>query len=267
MFAESVVQILQAAQSEEEATVRIAGNGEPTLVGCPELVELIRLLRSIPQIKSVTMTTNGVLVKKMAGSLREAGLDAITISLNSLDPEIYCFYAGHCYLHRVLDSIKACLAVGMPTKVNTIYCRLNARELDDFVLLAQQYQNMTVKFFDLIPTGQWGRRLYLSLDHLEARLTPLACQVREIEHAYPCREYHLTGGGVIQVKVTQSNTCPNLACPVRSNCLEGCRSSVRIRLDGVLQPCGVRIDNTVDMFSSQVTPAKIRDALRSGGKL
>jgi molybdenum cofactor biosynthesis enzyme MoaA len=266
MFAEAVTRVLQAANAEE-ATVRIAGDGEPTLVGCSELVELIKLLRSIPQIKSIRLTTNGVLLKEMVSSLREAGLDIVTISLSSLDPDIYYFYAGSHHLHTVLGSIKVCLAVGMPTKVNVIYCRLNAREIDDFALFAQQNEGVVLRFFDLIPASQWGRRLHLPLDRLEARLAPLASHIREIRGAYSCREYQLKSGGVVQVKITQDNNCPNLACPVRSHCLEGCRSSLRIRLDGVLQPCGVRTDNAIDIFAPTTTSARIREALKSGGKL
>ena len=266
MFTEAVTRVLQAANAEE-ATVRIAGDGEPTLVGCSELVELIKLLRSIPQIKSVRLTTNGVLLKEMVGLLREAGLDTVTISLSSLNPDIYYFYAGSQHLDTVLDSIETCLTVGMPIKVNVIYCRLNTREIDDFVLFARQNEGAVLKFFDLIPAGRWGRRLHLPLDRLEARLASLACQIREIKGAYSYREYQLKGGGVVQVKITQDNNCPNLACPVRSRCLEGCRSSLRIRLDGVLQPCGVRTDNAIDIFAPTTTSARIREALKSGGKL
>ena len=266
MFADSIVRVIAAAKVEE-AVVRIGGNGEPTLVGCAELVELIELLRQIPQVKSIRMTTNGVLLEEMTRPLRDAGLDVVTISLNSLDPEIYRFYAGSYCLERVLSSLEASLAVGLITRVNVIYCRLNARELGDFLDLAQRNRSLTLKFFDLIPASQLDARLYLPLDQLEERLASYAYQIEELGDAYPCREYHLTGGGTIQVKTTQKNNCPNLACPARRKCLEGCRSSIRIRLDGILQPCGVRTDNIVDLFSSGITPAQIRKALRSGGKL
>jgi len=266
MFATAVSRIISAYVAQE-AIVRISGNGDPTIVGERELVELISLLCQIRQVKSIRITTNGVLLKEMIPALRDAGLDAVTISLNSLDPDTYSFYTGSYHLDKVLNSIETSLSVGLLTKVNVIYCKLNARELSDFMELSIRNPGLVIRFFDLIPTNKLGSRLYLPLNHLESRIEPYVREKKEVRGTYFLREYRLSGGGIVQVKTTEDNNCPNRGCPARRNCLEGCRSSIRIRLDGVLQPCGVRADNIVDLFSPEVTLAQIQDALRSGGKL
>jgi len=116
MFVDAVSRVLDAV-SANEATVRIAGAGEPTLVGCAELAELTGLLHDVPQVRSVKLTTNGVLLKEMIHPLKGAGLDGVTISLNSTDPDIYHFYSGADSLSQVLDSLDSSLAVGLAVKV------------------------------------------------------------------------------------------------------------------------------------------------------
>jgi len=266
MFVDAVIRIISASMAQE-ASVRISGNGDPTVVGERELVELIGLLRQIRQVKSIRITTNGVLLKEMLPALKEAGLDVVTISLSSLDPDIYSFYTGSHHLDKVLSSIETSLALGLLTKVNVIYCKLNARQLSNFIELSKRNPGLIIRFFDLIPANELSSRLYLPLNHLESQLKSYPHEKKEIRGAHSLREYRLLEGGIVQVKITEDNNCPNRDCYARQDCLEGCRSSIRIRLDGVLQPCGVRTDNIVDLFSPEVTLAQIQDALRSGGKL
>mgnify|MGYP001031072850 CR=1 FL=1 len=266
MFADAVTRILDA-MNEDEATIRIAGNGEPTLVGCAELLHLIQLLRRVPMVRSIHLTTNGVLLRDMIVPLQEAGLDGVTISLSSLDRQIYHFYTGADCLDQVRDSISKCVEVGLSTKINVIYSKLNAREVPDFVNLVRSNKDLVVKYFDLLCANELDRRLHLPLKSLEQQLAPYADQISDNNSAYASRQFSLTGGGIVLAKLSQENNCPNLTCPARNTCLEGCRNSIRIRLDGVMQPCGVRRDNTIDLFSPVTTARDIRQALRSGGKL
>ena len=200
MFVKGVVHVLRAI-GPDEAVVRIAGDGEPTLVGCSELIQLVRLLKQVPEIRYFRLTTNGVLLKDMIAPLAEAGLDSTTISLSSLDPDVFSFYTGVDCLDRVLDSLYCCQSMKFPTKLNVIYNRLNARELQDFLDLARGYSDLPIKFFDLIPATPLDRRLYLPLTRLEQLLMNLSCHVRKQNGAYPCREYELIGGGRVQVKI------------------------------------------------------------------
>ena len=63
---------------------RLTG-GEPTVRA--HVVDLVRNMKQIPGVRSLSMTTNGVLLKKLAGPLKEAGLERVNVSLDTLDPE------------------------------------------------------------------------------------------------------------------------------------------------------------------------------------
>src|SRR5213076_974137 len=64
--------------------LRITG-GEPTIR--PNLDELIRMLRAVPMVEDIALSTNGVRLPQIAGLYREAGLDRVNISADSLQPE------------------------------------------------------------------------------------------------------------------------------------------------------------------------------------
>lgn len=99
--------------------IRITG-GEPLVRA--DLEQLIKLLSGIKGIEDLTLTTNGYLLKEKARSLKEAGLERITVSLDSLDDEIFGRMNGRGFgVQKVLDSIDEAINVGLtPVKVNTV---------------------------------------------------------------------------------------------------------------------------------------------------
>lgn len=266
-FIECIERVIDAT-SAKSVIVRIAGDGEPTLVGEQELVDLVVRLKNIPAVREVKLTTNGILLGSMSQSLVEAGLDSATVSLNSLSPKGYSLYSQRNKLASVLDSIDRSFKAKLPIKINTIYSSLNIGELEAFEALSVKYDGLVIKFFDLIPgTSQPGYE-YVPLGHLEQELSKRNPIIEEIFHPYAQRIYKLPSGAVFVVKTAgQVNNCPNLSCHSRERCVEGCRNSIRIRLDGVMQPCGVRTDNQVDLLTTTVTSSDVRSALISGGKL
>lgn len=266
-FAREVDRLLEISGSGN-AHVRIAGAGEPTLVGKRELSDLTRRLKSLPKVSKVKMTTNGTRLSGMAEELRDAGMDAVTVSLNSTNREHFKMYSQHDGLTAAIEGVRAAHAAGLPVKVNAIYSKINERELPDYEKLSIQFDGMPIKFFDLLSTNEKPLGLYLPLSRLERQIRLLggACSVRFVP--YLCKIYRLHSGAVFEVKVAgKVNTCPNRSCGYRKVCLEGCRHSVRIGLDGVLKPCGVRNDNIVHLFSREISDAQIWRALHSGGKV
>ena len=97
--------------------IRLTG-GEPLArKGCPEL---IRMLKEIPGIEKIAMTTNGTLVRAILPELVEAGLDEINISLDTLDAGTFAAITGQDLLPEVLLAIDAALAAGLKVKVNAV---------------------------------------------------------------------------------------------------------------------------------------------------
>ena len=113
--------------------LRITG-GEPLLR--PGLGDLIADLRAIDGIEDVALTTNGILLGQHAAELKAAGLDRVTVSLDSLDEAIFeRMSGGRGGLSRVLDGIDAALEAGLkPVKINVVVQRgLNDRSLPDLL--------------------------------------------------------------------------------------------------------------------------------------
>jgi molybdenum cofactor biosynthesis enzyme MoaA len=102
--------------------LRITG-GEPLLR--PALGDLIGDLRALPNIEEIALTTNGILLGQHAAGLKAAGLDRVTVSLDSLDDEVFkAMSGGRGGLSRVLDGIDAALEADLtPLKINAVVQR------------------------------------------------------------------------------------------------------------------------------------------------
>jgi GTP 3',8-cyclase len=266
-FIMAVERIIRAT-SANEAYVRIAGDGEPTIVGEDELVSLISGLRKIPQVSKVKLTTNGILLGRMAKALYNANIDTISVSLNSLNRERYREYSGYDYLSIVKNSIRKAYQVGLKLKINTIYWKHNGDEIDEYEKLSVKYGNMPIKFFDLLIQTENDKNYYLPISELQDQLIPRVDKITEEKWPYPKKVFKLKSGAVFEIKMSgNTNNCHNLSCFARTICLEGCRHSIRIGLDGVMRPCGVRNDNILNLFEPKITDDDIRAALKSGGKI
>ena len=253
--------------SSKNAYVRFAGSSDPTLAGLQELEDLIRKINSIPQVSRICMTTNGVLLSGMIDKLIAAGLSDITVSLNSMTKEGYIKYAKRDKLNTVLDSIQKVLNTPIQLKINMLYTKINENEIPAFEELSSKNGGIPIKVIDLLQTN--GKNdLYLPLENLYSQIKEKIVDVYEEDWPYKKIKYTLQSGAVFIFKSSsQINNCTNLECPVRDKCIEGCRHSIRIGLDGLLKPCGVRNDNSIKILDGQIDDNGIIEALKSGGKL
>ena len=113
------------------------------------------------------MTTNGVLLRTYAASLKEAGLDGLNVSLDTLDFEEFASLAGRQNLKEVLDGIQAAKEMGLPVKINAV----NRKELNpiSLVLYAQQ-EKIPLRFIEMMPVGYGKQYVGRSNDELRACL-------------------------------------------------------------------------------------------------
>lgn len=114
---EETASIVNVAASLGINRIKITG-GEPLVRR--DCCELIRMLKSIPGIKEVTITTNGVLLDRYIDRLMEAGTDGINISIDTLDKERYSLLTGSDELNKVLDGLRAAIGLGVPVKINAV---------------------------------------------------------------------------------------------------------------------------------------------------
>ena len=128
---------------------RITG-GEPLVrKGCTALVSM---LRQIPGVRRVAMTTNGVLLGEYLDELLEAGLDAVNISLDTLDREQYKAITGTDELDRVLASVRQA-AGRLPVKINCVVLEgINEDAPAELAALARDLP-VDVRFIELMPIG------------------------------------------------------------------------------------------------------------------
>lgn len=144
-------QLLQVFRRFGVRKVRLTG-GEPLLR--KEMPRLVSMLREVEGIE-LAMTTNGVMLPRMAGELAEAGLDRVTVSLDSLDPEVFArMNDTGMPVDRVLAGIDAALAAGLgPVKVNAVVRRgVNDHGVVD---LARHFKGtgVTVRFIEFMDVG------------------------------------------------------------------------------------------------------------------
>ena len=142
--------------------VRLTG-GEPLLR--PNLSELVGELTAIEGVQDVALTTNAVLLAQHAAELKANGLHRITVSLDSLDPEIFRqMSGGFAERERVLEGIQAALDAGLtPIKINAVV----QRGLNDHtaVELVEHFRNtpVIVRFIEYMDVGN---RNHWSLDRV-----------------------------------------------------------------------------------------------------
>jgi len=150
--------------------LRITG-GEPTVRY--KIETLIGALSNIRGIKSIDMTTNGLLLSDKVKELKQAGLDGVNISLDTFRADRFKAIAGVDGLDRVLTSIKAADNVGLKVKINAVVIRgWNDDEVVDFARFARD-TGYTVRFIEFMPldgTGIWTPDLVFSKREMIQRI-------------------------------------------------------------------------------------------------
>jgi cyclic pyranopterin phosphate synthase len=132
--------------------IRLTG-GEPTIR--PQLSTLVGMLRAIPSVEDIALSTNGVKLPALAGELAAAGLDRVNISADSLRPERIADIARRNLGFEPIAAAEAAQAAGLgPIKLNVVVMRgMNDDEVVDFARLTLE-RPWHVRFIELMPVGQ-----------------------------------------------------------------------------------------------------------------
>lgn len=129
--------------------IRLTG-GEPTVH--PEIIDIVKGITSIPGIRSVSMTTNGVLLDKLAGPLAAAGLERVNVSLDTTDPTEFFQITRRNSYQKVWAGIQAAEAAGLlPMKINAVIVRgFNDESIPNLANLSIEH-NWQVRFIEMMP--------------------------------------------------------------------------------------------------------------------
>lgn len=151
MAADEIVRLAGAFVALGVEKIRLTG-GEPLLR--PDLPDLVARLKGELHVRDVALTTNGWLLEKYAPALREAGLDRLNVSVDSLDPTIAGRMNGLGFTpDRVLAAIEAATALGFPVKINMVVRRgFNDHEVEDMAAYFRE-RGLTLRFIEFMDVG------------------------------------------------------------------------------------------------------------------
>ena len=251
---EEILRVCRAAAALGVTRFKITG-GEPLVRrGCAELVAGIK---AIPGAEQVTLTTNGLLLDAQLDALLEAGLDAVNVSLDSLDPARCRAISGSPAADpaRLLAVLRRCCGRGLRTKINTVLLPENR---DDWVPLAALAGELPldVRFIELMPIGFGGRiervRPEEALEALRARWGDLR----------PCAEKRGNG----PAHYYRSDALTGRIGFIDAVSHKFCASCNRVRLTstGLLKPC-LCFDSGCDLralLRGGASDEALREALR-----
>ncbi len=150
---EEIISIVTEAAKLGIKKIKITG-GEPLVRrgAC----DLIRMIKRIPGIEQVTLTTNGVLLKDNLAEIKDAGIDGINISIDTPDRERYRSLTGRDELDRVLEGLWAALQSGIKIKINSVCPDIDgSQDLSDvFSMIGFAKDNpVDVRFIEMMPIG------------------------------------------------------------------------------------------------------------------
>lgn len=222
--------------------IRLTG-GEPTIR--PGYIDLIAQVKAIPGIEHVALTTNGLKLAAEAEQLKQAGLDSLNVSLDTLNPERFTSLTRRPGHAKVLSGIQAALHAGLETKINVVLLRgFNEDEIEAFLALAQ-LNRLTVRFIEFMPFlgNEWGPERVVPNAEIRDRvqafatLKPIPGEPSDVATSYQIEGFQGQVGFISSV--------------TESFCA-GC-NRIRLTADGMLKTC---------LF---LPPAKsLRDLLRQG---
>jgi cyclic pyranopterin phosphate synthase len=174
--------------------VRLTG-GEPTLRR--DLVEIAAAAAGTPGVRRVALSTNGARLLALADDLARAGVAAVNVSVDSLEPARFREITGHDHLPQVLAGIERAQTLGMDVKINAVLMKgLNDGEFARFVDLARE-KPLGVRFIELMPTADnmdFFTERHLKAESLVSWLNENGwCEVPRGEADGPARRFEKSG--------------------------------------------------------------------------
>ncbi|WP_292881930.1 GTP 3',8-cyclase MoaA [Methanobrevibacter sp. UBA188] len=239
MTPDEIYKICKIAKKIGVRKIRLSG-GDPLVR--KDIVEIVEKIASL-DFKDISLTTNGVLLEKYAKDLKDAGLDRINVSLDTLNPDTYKFVTKMDYLNEAKTGILNAVEVGLyPVKINMVIMKdINQNEVKDMFEFCRE-NNMVLQLIELIESencdeDKFNAEYHYPLDNIENKLSDMADDVRERKFMQGRKKYYINDGEIEIVRpVDNSKFC--------ANC-----SRLRITPDGKIKPCLLRNDNLVELIS------------------
>lgn len=206
--------------------IKITG-GEPLVR--KDIINLIRDIKSLDGIDQVTLTTNGVLLYDMLDNLHSAGIDAINISLDTLDKEKFKMITRRDEYESVIKSIHKCMDLGIKVKINCLTIKEhNLDEIIEIASFAKKY-DIDVRFIELMPIGYGSKFTGISNERI--------LNLLEEHYGLFTRINEKRGNGpAIYYSNSEFKGCIGLISAITNEFCETC-NRVRLTSNGFLKLC------------------------------
>jgi len=210
--------------------LRITG-GEPTIR--PDLVKLIAMLKAVPLIEDIALSTNGVKLPAMARELAAAGLDRVNISADSLRPDRIAAIARRKLGFEPVTAARAAIDAGLlPVKLNVVVMRgINDDEVLDFARLTIGLP-LHVRFIELMPVGDMA---HLTQDHVVPS-DELLARIGELGALTPSEGPARGNGPAAYHRLSGAVGTVGVITPMTHTYCGSC-NRVRLTADGRLRTC------------------------------
>ncbi|MFZ4660667.1 MAG: GTP 3',8-cyclase MoaA [Caldilineaceae bacterium] len=241
MSDEELLLLVRVGASLGVNKIRLTG-GEPTIR--PNLIEIVREIANTPGIKDLAMTTNGLLLPKLAKPLAEAGLRRVNISIDTLDAKKFRQITRWGDLDDIWRAIRASEEAGLtPIKLNCVVVR-NFNDGEDMVQLARLTleNDWDVRFIEMMPFGEitdFQQTNVVTFQEMRQRIEDAFGPLEEASYDFvdPSRPFRIPGA---------MGTLGFISSVTEPFC-QGC-GRVRLTADGKLRLCLLR-DDEVDLLT------------------
>ena len=239
MTPDEVYRICKIAKKIGVRKIRLSG-GEPLIR--KDITEKIKKISSL-DFEDISLTTNGTYLEEYAKDLKDAGLDRVNVSLDTLDKKTYELITKKDYLNEAKKGILKAVEVGLyPVKINMVIMKdINQNEIKTMFNFCKN-NNIVLQLIELIESescddDKFSEDYHYNLDSIENELRDIADDVHERKFMQGRKKYYINGGEIEVVRpVDNSKFC--------AKC-----SRLRITPDGKIKPCLLRNDNLVELIS------------------
>ncbi len=255
---EEIEELVRIASGLGIRSVRLTG-GEPLVR--KGVVDLVDSITKMDGIENVSITTNGVLLPSMAQDLKDAGLNRVNISLDTLDADQFRYVTRVGNLQDTLDGIESALAAGFnPVKVNAVTVRSLDQDFLEFAKLSIA-RPLHVRFIEFMPVGDsestgidglgWGKQDVIPSAELLETINARAIEAG-MEPLKPAVENPLGWGPARYYEFPNALGTVGFISPLSRHFCSEC-NRLRVTADGKIRPC---------LFSDD--EFDIKSALRTG---
>lgn len=254
---DEIARLVRVAASMGVKSVRLTG-GEPLVRN--GVVNLVEQISDIAGIENISITTNGVLLPKMANDLKRAGLHRVNISLDTLDAKQFAQITRVGKLEDTLAGIDAALEAGFdPVKINAVAIRSLDQDFLAFARLSVD-RPLHVRFIEYMPVGDscgvdgcgWGKEDVVSCEELYDTINANARELGLLELEPAGKDQPLGWGPARYFKFPDAQGTVGFISPISRHFCSDC-NRLRLTSDGKMRPC---------LFSDD--EYDIRNALRNG---